>query len=316
MLQGAQHGWEGLGMAPEEVYSLVAVTLRMESGRLLADGERVRLPSGPLYVSWYTTSAADGQVPIAGGLVHVPAAPQLERDEIRNAEPADLGDSYKWRNPPPEGGPLMFAMSLPAGQTILQSEPKPVEAKQHKGAIAVFWILPPAMQVSLTWQMGALRKDLEEEIRRINREGLDQLLPTRRGGFDYDVALSFAGEDRPYVEQVATFLKAAGVKVFYDRFEEVSLWGKNLYDHLSEVYGKRARYTVMFISQHYAKKVWTNHERESAQARALEENSECILPARFDDTKVPGLRSTVGYLSLHGRDPKDLADLIAQKVGS
>ena len=72
----------------------------------------------------------------------------------------------------------------------------------------------------------------------------------------------------------------------------------------------------MFISRHYANKIWTTHERESAQARALEENSEYILPARFDDTKVPGLPSTVGYLSLQGRDPKDLADLIGQKVRS
>jgi hypothetical protein len=303
-------------MAPEEVSSLIAVTLRIENGRLLADGERVELPVGPLYVSWYTTSAADGQVPVAGGLVYVPDAPQPARREIRDAAPADLGDGYMWREPPPKGGSLMFAMSLPAGQTIRQSEPKPVEAKEHQGTIAVFWILPPAIQISLTWQMGELRADLVQEVRRINREGLDQLLPTRSGGFEYDVALSFAGEDRPYVERVATFLKEAGVKVFYDRFEEVSLWGKNLYDHLSDVYGRQARYTVMFISQHYARKVWTSHERESAQARALEENSECILPARFDDTKVPGLPSTVGYLSLRGRDPKNLADLIVQKVGS
>jgi hypothetical protein len=207
-------------------------------------------------------------------------------------------------------------MSLPAKNTLLQSEPKPVEAKEHRGTIAVFWILPAEMQVSLTWQLGELRADLAEEVRRINREGLDQLLPTRSGGFEYDVALSFAGEDRAYVEQVANFLKEAGVKVFYDRFEEVLLWGKNLYDYLSDVYGRQARYTVMFISRHYAKKVWTTHERESAQARALQENSECILPARFDDTKVPGLPSTVKYLSLQGRDPKDFADLIGQKVRS
>ena len=50
--------------------------------------------------------------------------------------------------------------------------------------------------------------------------------------FDYDVALSFAGEDREYVEDVATFLKDVGIKVFYDKFEADNLWGKNLYDHL------------------------------------------------------------------------------------
>ncbi|WP_206919166.1 hypothetical protein [Alicyclobacillus suci] len=54
--------------------------------------------------------------------------------------------------------------------------------------------------------------------------------------FDYDVALSFAGEDRIYVEQVAEILHAIGVRVFYDRYVEDELWGKDLYTHLDDVY--------------------------------------------------------------------------------
>jgi hypothetical protein len=52
----------------------------------------------------------------------------------------------------------------------------------------------------------------------------------------YDVALSFAGEDREYVEAVAEYLVGAGVTVFYDRYEEVSLWGKDLAEYLETVY--------------------------------------------------------------------------------
>ena len=60
----------------------------------------------------------------------------------------------------------------------------------------------------------------------------------------YHVALSFAGEDRPYVEKVATALQAEGVDVFYDMFEEADLWGKDLYAHLSDVYQNLALFTV------------------------------------------------------------------------
>lgn len=134
---------------------------------------------------------------------------------------------------------------------------------------------------------------------------------------DYDIALSFAGEERDYVDRVANLLKERGVKVFYDLFEEADLWGKDLYVHLSEVYHKRARFTVMFISQAYANKLWTNHERKSAQARAFQEAQEYILPARFDDTDIPGVLSTVGYVSLKGRPPEDLVSIITKKlVGS
>jgi hypothetical protein len=131
----------------------------------------------------------------------------------------------------------------------------------------------------------------------------------------YHVALSFAGEDRDYVESVATHLRTDGVDVFYDKFEEADLWGKNLYVHLSDVYQNRAIFTVMFISKAYKTKLWPNRERESAQARALEESREYILPAFFDDSiVVPGLLRTTGRISLSSRTPEQLARLILQKL--
>jgi hypothetical protein len=134
--------------------------------------------------------------------------------------------------------------------------------------------------------------------------------------YRYDVCLSFAGEDRTYVEKVARALRAAGIRVFYDRYEQVALWGKDLYTHLNDVYGNAARYCVIFVSKHYARKVWTNHERSAAQERALSENREYILPARFDETKLPGVRSTTGYVNLVTIKPAELAKMIGKKLGT
>jgi hypothetical protein len=128
----------------------------------------------------------------------------------------------------------------------------------------------------------------------------------------YDVALSFAGEDRQYVDRVAAALVRAGISVFYDRYEEATLWGKNLYDHLQSVYSEASAYTVLFVSAAYAGKLWTNHERQSAQSRAFAERREYILPARFDDTQVPGLLPTTGYVDLTRKTPEEFADLIIQ----
>jgi hypothetical protein len=112
----------------------------------------------------------------------------------------------------------------------------------------------------------------------------------------YDVAISFAGEDREYAEALADALKRRRVAVFYDRYEKATLWGKNLYTHLSDVYQNQARHCVMILSRHYAKKVWTKHEREAAQARAFQEHAEYILPVRLDETEIPGILPTVGSL--------------------
>lgn len=132
---------------------------------------------------------------------------------------------------------------------------------------------------------------------------------------EYDVVLSFAGEDRKYVEQTAKYLKSKGVKVFYDKYETVNLWGKDLYQHLDDTYQKKAKYAVIFISEAYSKKLWPNHELKSAQARAFRENQEYILPVRFDETEIPGIRSTIGYLSLKDFSPSQLGKKIVEKLG-
>lgn len=132
---------------------------------------------------------------------------------------------------------------------------------------------------------------------------------------NYDVALSFAGEDRSYVEMVAEQLTARGVSVFYDRYEQADLWGKDLYVRLIEVYRTKAQYTLIFISKHYKDKVWTNHERRAAQSRALEESHEYILPVRLDDTEIPGILPTVGYVDSRQSSPVQIAILTLQKLG-
>lgn len=130
----------------------------------------------------------------------------------------------------------------------------------------------------------------------------------------YDVALSFAGEQREFVERVADLLRARGVRVFYDRYEQVDLWGKNLYDHLADVYENQAKLVLIFASADYAAKAWTNHERQSAQARALHAKGEYVLPARFDDTEIPGIPGTVGYVDLRHTTAEQLVDLIVEKL--
>jgi hypothetical protein len=130
----------------------------------------------------------------------------------------------------------------------------------------------------------------------------------------YDIALSFAGEDRVFVEEVAKHLKDGNVRVFYDKDEEVNLWGKELGDTLDSVFRLRSTFVVLFISKYYSNKMWTNHERKSAFARAIKEKDEFLLPARFDDTDLPGLLPTVAYVDLRRETPSSFASKLIQKL--
>jgi len=132
--------------------------------------------------------------------------------------------------------------------------------------------------------------------------------------FEYDVALSFAGEDRAIVEEFANLLEAQNIKFFYDNAEASDLWGKNLIDHLADVYEERARYCVMFISKNYPLKQWTNFERAHIQARAFQDPNDYILPIKLDDTEIPGLPATIGYRDLRKHSIESIVNALAQKL--
>lgn len=131
---------------------------------------------------------------------------------------------------------------------------------------------------------------------------------------NYDIAISFAGEDRKIAQEIAEKLSELGIRVFYDNFERANLWGKDLYTHLSDVYGEKAKYCLMIVSKDYSKKHWTNLERQVAQAKAFREEHEYILPLRLDDTAIPGLLPTTGYIDIRYTNINEIVDLITQKI--
>mgnify|MGYP001070718847 CR=1 FL=1 len=143
---------------------------------------------------------------------------------------------------------------------------------------------------------------------------------SQKSKFEYDVAFSFAGAQRAYVEQVRNALRKYDISVFYDNDNSVDLWGKNLYRYLDELYSKKARYCVMFISKEYGERSWTIHESQSAQERIFSDYDnvdfqEYILPVFFDNTQIPGIRCTTGYMDARKVSPEELAEKIAKKLG-
>jgi hypothetical protein len=68
-------------------------------------------------------------------------------------------------------------------------------------------------------------------------------------GWRWDVALSFAGAQRHYVEQVAAVLAARGVRCFFDTDEQIELWGKYLAEELPAIYGEQAAAVVGLLRE-------------------------------------------------------------------
>lgn len=133
----------------------------------------------------------------------------------------------------------------------------------------------------------------------------------------YDVAISFAGEDRDKAQILADILaNEFGLAVFYDDFEQAKLWGAFLPERLLKIYRDQARACVVLISRHYKEKRWTTHEWRAAQERALNQpGMEYILQVRLDDTVLDGMFLSMGYLDGRIHSMRTVARMIYEKVG-
>ena len=131
----------------------------------------------------------------------------------------------------------------------------------------------------------------------------------------YDVALSFAGEQRVFVEEVARYLVSSGLRVFYDDFEQNLLWGNPLLEFIQDVY-TNSRFVVLFISEEYCSKGWPKLEASHSIWAALIERKTTILPVRFDRSVLPGLPEELGYIKVEKFPTSALiAKEICEKVG-
>jgi len=154
----------------------------------------------------------------------------------------------------------------------------------------------------------------QEIARRVFTSKRESFVTVRTENPNFDVAISFAGTERQYAEELANKVKSAGFEVFYDRFFPEDLWGKNLAEFFYEIYSRRSRYCVIFVSNEYLNREWTVHERRSAQERMLKEKgNEYILPIKVEDVELPGIPSTIGYLPI-GIGIDKIAEALLKKL--
>ncbi len=137
-----------------------------------------------------------------------------------------------------------------------------------------------------------------------------------KGNFEFDVAISFAGTERQYAEKMAEKLRAAGYSVFYDDFFPENLWGADLAITFAEIYGKKARYCVVLVSNEYNNREWTIHERSHALQRMIKEKGKgYILPIKIDDVSLPCVADTIGYSSIK-KGIETISDLLIKKLST
>lgn len=132
----------------------------------------------------------------------------------------------------------------------------------------------------------------------------------------FKVALSFAGEQRAFVEDVAERLAARIGKeqVLYDRYYEAEFARPDLDTYLQRLYHEESELVAVFVCADYEKKEWCGLEWRVVRDLIKKRKAEDIMPLRFDNTEIAGLFSIDGYVWINGRPAAEIADLILTRI--
>ncbi|NQT15149.1 MAG: TIR domain-containing protein, partial [Planctomycetes bacterium] len=132
----------------------------------------------------------------------------------------------------------------------------------------------------------------------------------------FNVALSFPGERRAAVEEIARSLSRSLTreKVFYDGFWESELARPNLDTYLQNIYHNDSDLVVVFLCAEYDEKEWCGLEFRAIRNLIKKRRDDEIMFIRLDDGDVKGVFEIDGYLDAKGRPALEIAQTIRDRL--
>ena len=127
---------------------------------------------------------------------------------------------------------------------------------------------------------------------------------------EYDVFLSHATPDKPWIQTLAERLEALGLRVFVDVLEinPGDNWVIRLNDAL-----ERSRYLVLVLSDHTEGRPWVVQEWTSWMAGHGPLGR--LLPVKIDAVKLPFVLNATQAIDATHRDAQQTADALFGVVG-
>ena len=134
----------------------------------------------------------------------------------------------------------------------------------------------------------------------------------------FAVALSFPGDSRPFVAELANELAKALTRerVFYDRFHEAELARPYLDSYLQRIYHSDSELVVVVRSGAYDESDWCGLEFKAIRALERRRRDGQIMFLRVGDDDVRGLFGKDGYVDVEDRPASEIAALILERLAS
>jgi tetratricopeptide (TPR) repeat protein len=135
-------------------------------------------------------------------------------------------------------------------------------------------------------------------------------------GKRFRIALSFAGEKRPFVKEVADILakRFGQASILYDKYHEAEFANADLAFDLPSLYKQDTDLIVSVFCKDYDKKEWCGLEWRAIFSIIKEGDAKQIMLTRFDHADGKGLHGLAGFIELDHRTPDEAVTLILERL--
>ncbi|MFO0957059.1 MAG: TIR domain-containing protein [Isosphaeraceae bacterium] len=132
----------------------------------------------------------------------------------------------------------------------------------------------------------------------------------------FRVALSFAGEYRKFVGEVAEYLgrELGRPAVLYDLWYDAELARPNLHHYLEKIYRDQSDLLVVFLCAEYDRKDWCRLEWGTIHGLILGRQEDQLMLVRIGDGDVSGIVPADGYLPVGDRSSREIAGKILERL--
>ena len=118
---------------------------------------------------------------------------------------------------------------------------------------------------------------------------------------EWDVAISFAGENRDLARHIAHELEFLDVSVFFDELYEDNYLGRAWGPEFRRIFAEDSTLVVCLLDDNHQKKIWPTFERDCFSPRVQAGE---VIPIVLDESVFPGIPKDI--VSIHYRwDPAD-----------
>lgn len=134
--------------------------------------------------------------------------------------------------------------------------------------------------------------------------------------YEYDFAISFAGENRELAKNITDLLSILDCTVFYDEYFESNFLGKAWSKQFNEIFSNNSRLVICLLDKNHEEKIWPTFERECFVPRIADSS---VIPVYLDDTKFVGIPSDIVGITFKGYKQDDeqmITDKIVYKLES